>query len=112
MQANGRGDIDLVGYIRVLHRHGYSGPLNLEVIGAKEYAVEQCCVIAAESRRPHAGLPAGMWRTPIELPMREQQLLRWACEKRSTETLWQGLVGWLNRQPPSHVVLEIRGRFW
>ncbi|MEZ4679449.1 MAG: sugar phosphate isomerase/epimerase [Caldilineaceae bacterium] len=50
MQANGRGDIDLVGYIRVLHEHGYSGPLNLEVIGAKEYAVEQCCVIAAESR--------------------------------------------------------------
>ncbi|MCB0060865.1 MAG: sugar phosphate isomerase/epimerase [Caldilineaceae bacterium] len=50
MQANGRGDIDLVGYIRVLHEHGYDGPLNLEVIGAKEYAVEQCCVIAAESR--------------------------------------------------------------
>ncbi len=50
MQANGRGDIDLVGYIRVLHENGYTGPLNLEVIGAKEYALEQCCVIAAESR--------------------------------------------------------------
>lgn len=50
MQANGRGDIDLVGYIRVLHEHGYDGPLNLEVIGAKEYTLEQCCVIAAESR--------------------------------------------------------------
>jgi len=50
MQANGRGDIDLVGYIRVLHEHGYQGPLNLEVIGAKEYAIEQCCTIAAESR--------------------------------------------------------------
>ena len=49
-QANGRGDIDLVGFIRVLHTHGYSGPLNLEVIGAKEYTVEQCCVIAAETR--------------------------------------------------------------
>ena len=49
-QANGRGDIDLVGYVRVLHEHGYSGPLNLEIIGAKEYSVEQCCVIAAESR--------------------------------------------------------------
>ncbi len=24
-QANGRGDIDLVGYIRVLHEHGYTG---------------------------------------------------------------------------------------
>jgi sugar phosphate isomerase/epimerase len=49
-QANGRGDIDLVGYIRVLHENGYTGPLNLEVIGAKEYSLEQCCTIAAESR--------------------------------------------------------------
>ncbi len=49
-QANGRGDIDLVGYIRVLHENGYTGPVNLEIIGAKEYSVEQCCVIAAESR--------------------------------------------------------------
>jgi sugar phosphate isomerase/epimerase len=50
LQANGRGDIDLVGYVRVLHENGYNGPLNLEIIGAKEYSVEQCCVIAAESR--------------------------------------------------------------
>ena len=50
MQANGRGDIDLVGYIRVLHENGYAGPLDLEIIGAKEYSLEQCCVIAAESR--------------------------------------------------------------
>jgi sugar phosphate isomerase/epimerase len=50
LQANGRGDIDLVGYIRVLHEHGYTGPVDLEIIGAKEYSVEQCCVIAAESR--------------------------------------------------------------
>jgi sugar phosphate isomerase/epimerase len=49
-QANGRGDIDLVGYLRVLHEHGYVGPVNLEIIGAKEYSLEQCCVIAAESR--------------------------------------------------------------
>jgi sugar phosphate isomerase/epimerase len=49
-QANGRGDIDLVGYIRVLHQGGYTGPLNLEVIGAREYSLEQCCTIAAESR--------------------------------------------------------------
>jgi len=49
-QANGRGDIDLVGYIRVLHENGYTGPLNLEVIGAKEYTLEQCCTIAAEAR--------------------------------------------------------------
>lgn len=50
MQANGRGDIDLLGYIRVLHENGYTGPLDLEVIGAKDYTVEQCCVIAAETR--------------------------------------------------------------
>ncbi len=50
MQANGRGDIDLVGYVRVLHENGYTGPLNLEIIGAKEYSIEQCCIIAAESR--------------------------------------------------------------
>ncbi len=52
MQANGRGDIDLVGYIRVLHERGYVGPVDLEVIGtkAKDYTLEQCCVIAAETR--------------------------------------------------------------
>lgn len=50
MQANGRGDIDLVGYLRVLHTHGYTGPVDLEVIGAREYGVEQCAVIAAEAR--------------------------------------------------------------
>lgn len=49
-QANGRGDIDLVGYLRVLHENGYTGPVNLEIIGAKDYTVEQCCIIAAEAR--------------------------------------------------------------
>lgn len=51
-QANGRGDIDLVGYIRVLHENGYSGPLDLEVIGTRRdnYSLEQCCIIAAEAR--------------------------------------------------------------
>lgn len=49
-QANGRGDIDLVGYIRVLHEKGYTGPVDLEIIGAKDYPLEQCCIIAAESR--------------------------------------------------------------
>lgn len=49
-QANGRGDIDLVGYVRVLREHGYDGPLNLEVIGAKDYELLQCSVIAAETR--------------------------------------------------------------
>jgi sugar phosphate isomerase/epimerase len=50
MQANGRGDIDLQGYVRVLVEHRYTGPVDLEIIGAKEYSLEQCCVIAAESR--------------------------------------------------------------
>ncbi len=49
-QANGRGDIDLVGYVRTLHEGGYAGPLDLEVIGAKDYTVEQCSIIAAEAR--------------------------------------------------------------
>ncbi len=49
-QANGRGDIDLVGYLRVLHEHGYEGAVDLEIIGAGDYTVAQCCTIAAESR--------------------------------------------------------------
>lgn len=49
-QANGRGDIDLVGYVRVLHEAGYAGPVDLEIIGAKDYALERCIAIAAESR--------------------------------------------------------------
>lgn len=50
MQANGRGDIDLLGYLKVLHDAGYTGPVDLEVIGAKECTIEECCVIAAEAR--------------------------------------------------------------
>ncbi len=50
MQANGRGDIDLLGYIRVLHENGYAGPVNLEIIGAKDYDIPQCVAIAAEAR--------------------------------------------------------------
>lgn len=50
MQANGRGDIDLVGYVRVLHESGYAGPLDLEIIGAREYELTQCAIIAAEAR--------------------------------------------------------------
>ncbi len=49
-QANGRGDIDLVGYVRVLYEGGYQGTVNLEVIGAKDYDLIQCSIIAAESR--------------------------------------------------------------
>jgi sugar phosphate isomerase/epimerase len=50
MQANGRGDIDLLGYIRVLHENGYTGPVDLEVIGAKELELPLCVAIAAEAR--------------------------------------------------------------
>jgi sugar phosphate isomerase/epimerase len=50
MQANGRGDIDLVGYLRVLHQHGYDGPVDLEVIGAKDMPLIDVAIIAAESR--------------------------------------------------------------
>lgn len=49
-QANGRGDIDLIGYMKALAAGGYAGPVNLEIIGAKEYSLERCCIIAAESR--------------------------------------------------------------
>lgn len=49
-QANGRGDIDLLGYIRILHEHRYDGPVDLEVIGAKNYDLARCCIIAAEAR--------------------------------------------------------------
>ena len=49
-QANGRGDIDLLGYVRVLHEAGYEGPVDLEVIGASNYDLSRCCIIAAEAR--------------------------------------------------------------
>lgn len=49
-QANGRGDIDLLGYLRVLHEANYTGPVDLEIIGAKEYSLARCCTIAAEAR--------------------------------------------------------------
>jgi sugar phosphate isomerase/epimerase len=50
LQANGRGDIDLLGYLRVLHASGYAGPVDLEIIGAKAYDLARCVAIAAESR--------------------------------------------------------------
>lgn len=50
MQANGRGDIDLLGYIRVLHQAGYAGPVDLEVIGAKALELPACVAIAGEAR--------------------------------------------------------------
>jgi sugar phosphate isomerase/epimerase len=49
LQACGRGDIDLMGYCKVLVEAGYAGPVNLEVIGAGEYPLSRCAIIAAES---------------------------------------------------------------
>ena len=49
MQACGRGHIDLWGYCVSMAEAGYDGPVNLEVIGANEYPVERCAIIAAES---------------------------------------------------------------
>ena len=49
LQACGRGDIDLWGYCVTMAEAGYEGPVNLEVIGAAEYSVERCAIIAAES---------------------------------------------------------------
>jgi len=49
LQACGRGDIDLMGYCKVLVEAGYDGPANLEVIGAGEYELSHCAIIAAES---------------------------------------------------------------
>ncbi len=52
MQANGRGDIDLLGYMRILKQNGYTGPVDVEVIGAKAANLELplCVAIAAEAR--------------------------------------------------------------
>jgi len=49
-QANGRGEIDLLAYVAVLHEAGYDGPIDLEVIGAQTYSVVRCQAIASESR--------------------------------------------------------------
>lgn len=50
IQACGRGNIDLFGYVKVLVDHGYAGPVDLEIIGAGQYELPRCAVIAAESR--------------------------------------------------------------
>ena len=68
-QANGRGDIDLVGYIRVLHENGYTGPLDLEIIGAKEYSRRAVLHHRRRVARAHAGVPAGLRRALKSLPI-------------------------------------------
>jgi len=49
-QIPGRGVLDLPAILRALKSTGYSGPVNLEVIGAKDYPVSRAMGIAAESR--------------------------------------------------------------
>ena len=49
MQACGRAEIDLLGYMHVLVDSGYDGPVNLEIIGASDYEVSRGAIIAAES---------------------------------------------------------------
>jgi sugar phosphate isomerase/epimerase len=48
-QACGRGDIDLWGYCKAMVDGGYSGPVCLEVIGAKDHELTLATVIAAET---------------------------------------------------------------
>lgn len=49
-QIPGRGSVDLPATLRTLADIGYTGPLNLEVIGAKDYGLAREMGIAAESR--------------------------------------------------------------
>lgn len=49
-QIPGRGALDLPGILKALNGTGYSGPVNLEVIGAKDYSVSRAMGIAAEAR--------------------------------------------------------------
>lgn len=48
-QACGRGDIDLMAYCQALVEGNYSGPVCLEVIGAKDLGIADVSTIAAES---------------------------------------------------------------
>jgi len=49
-QIPGRGSVDLPALLRALADVGFTGPLNLEVIGAASYPLPQVVSIAAESR--------------------------------------------------------------
>jgi sugar phosphate isomerase/epimerase len=48
-QACGRGDIDLFGYFKAMVDGGYDGPVDLEVIGARDYDLSRKAIVAAES---------------------------------------------------------------
>lgn len=49
-QIPGRGALDLKAILQSLKNTGYSGPVNLEVIGASGYEISRAMGIAAESR--------------------------------------------------------------
>ncbi len=49
-QIPGRGALDLPGILKSLKSIGYEGPVNLEVIGAKDYPTSRAMGIAAEAR--------------------------------------------------------------
>jgi sugar phosphate isomerase/epimerase len=49
-QIPGRGIVDIPGTLHALRDVGYNGPLNLEVIGAREYTLAKAMGIAAEAR--------------------------------------------------------------
>lgn len=48
-QACGRGNIDLFAYCKAMVDGNYSGPVNLEVIGAGDLSLPEVSIIAAES---------------------------------------------------------------
>ncbi|MBO0810695.1 MAG: sugar phosphate isomerase/epimerase [Microlunatus sp.] len=49
-QIPGRGIVDIPATLAALQSVGYAGPLNLEVIGAKDYTLAQAGSLAAEAR--------------------------------------------------------------
>lgn len=49
-QIPGRGNVDIPATLRALRDIAYDGPLNLEVIGAKDYELSRVMGVAAESR--------------------------------------------------------------
>ncbi len=49
LQANGRGDINLAAYCKVMVDGNYDGPVDLEIIVATDYELTRKVIIAAES---------------------------------------------------------------
>lgn len=49
LQANGRGDVNLAAYCKVMVEGQYNGPVDLEIIVANEYELARKVIIAAES---------------------------------------------------------------